>query len=326
MKTRKIFHPLFLLALLVVASGFSQRAHAQYQSFFSQNTWEYNIVYTMTCYIEDTDPFALSACCSTFPYRFHHNDTVCIGNQPYYRADDPFPWDGLDTYLREDTLTGQLYARFSSNESDEEYLLCDMSLSVGDTFILPEGLQWTFYGKKTMVVDSISYMSGYKVIHLRNLGAGDAFYPSHPDPTLANWNISLRFMEGIGPIFGIHPPVSLETDMGLLLCMHKDDTLFYMTHEHLGCNQYGADIAEYPKSFMQVHPNPTLGLITLEFFSGDEISGVVVIRDLTGRVCLQKTINNSVTSIDVSQLSPGTYILTYTGAENKTITKKIIRL
>ena len=322
----RFFQPLFLLALLVVAGGISQRVHAQYQSFFSQNTWEYNIVYTMTCYIEDTDPFALSACCSTFPYRFHQNDTVCIGNQPYYRADDPFPWDGLDTYLREDTLTGQLYARFSSNESDEEYLLCDMSLSVGDTFILPEGLQWTFYGKKTMVVDSITYMLGYKVIHLKNLGAGDAFYPSHPDPTLANWNISLRFMEGIGPIFGIHPPVSLETDMGLLLCMHKDDTLFYMTHDHLGCNQYGADIQEYQEQFMQIHPNPTSGLIILDFVSGDEISGLVVVRDLTGRICLQKTITNSINSIDISFLPSGTYTLTYIGTENQTITKKIIRL
>ena len=323
MKTCNFFKTLFLLALMV---GFGFQAQGQYQSFFSQNSWEYNILHTMTCYTEDADPNAFSLCCMTFTYRFHHNDTVSIGSQQYYRGDDLIPFDGLDTYLREDTLTGQLYARFSSNESDEEYLLCDMSLSVGDTFILPEGLQWTFYGKKTMVVDSISYMSGYKVIHLRNLGAGDAFYPSHPDPTLADWNISLRFMEGLGPIFGIHPPESLETDLGLLLCMHKDDTLFYMTHEHLGCDQYGADIAEYPKSFMQVHPNPTFGLITLEFYSGDEVSGVVVIRDLTGRVCLQKTINNSVTSIDVSQLSSGTYILTYTGAENKTITKKIIRL
>ena len=325
MKTPSFFQTL-LLALLMATGAITNRAHAQYQSFFSQNTWEYNIVYTMTCYTDDADPSAFGVCCATFPYRFHYTDTVRIGDQTYYRADDPFPWDGLGTYLREDTLSGQLYGRFSSNESDEEYLLCDMSLSVGDTFILPEGLRWTFYGEKLMIVDSITYMSGSKVIHLRKLGAGDAFYPSSPDPYLTNWNISLRFMEGIGPIYGIHPPVSLEPDMGLLLCMHKDDTLFYMTHEHLGCSQYNADIQEYQESFMRVHPNPTSDLIILDFSSEDKIGGVVVIRDLTGRVCLQKDITNSMSPIDISFLSPGTYMLTYVGTKNQIITKKIIRL
>ena len=80
MKTGNFFKTLLLL--VVMLEGFGFQAQGQYQSFFSQNTWEYNIVYMMTCYTEDTDPLAFNACCSTFPYRFHHNDTVCIGNQP----------------------------------------------------------------------------------------------------------------------------------------------------------------------------------------------------------------------------------------------------
>lgn len=226
-------------------------------------------------------------------------------------------------------MNGRLYARYSTNEAEDEYLLCDLSLSVGDTFLLPNGsAHWSFYGDRKMVVDSIGHPSGKKVIYLSicdEYGHFEAFYPSDPvNYMLLNHNISLRFMEGVGSMFGIHPPVS-EPVLGVLLCLHKDDSLYYMTHETLGCYQSAADVPLYPESSLQIYPNPTNGSLTLDFITEEEINGTAIIRDVVGRVCRIFQVNDRKTTVDISSLPQGVYMLTFLDQQNRTITKKIMK-
>ena len=297
-------------------------ANAQYESFFGRESWNYDIDYLMTCYTDEYNPNVFNACCNTYSFDFHRDNTVKIGENIYYYCQYP------SMFLREDTVAGRLYARYGTDETDDEYLLCDLSLSVGDTFILPDGTaHWNWFDYK-MIVDSVSYTYGKKVIYLSFIDCDFEFF-YYPDAAqyLSAYNISLRFMEGIGPIYGISPTsaVSLENAFGLLLCMHKDDTLCYMTHETLGCAQFGADIPQYPQSYLQVYPNPVDGQLTLEFVTEEEVSGTVMVRDMVGRVCRLFSVNDRKTVMDMSVLPQGVYMLTFTDRQNRKITKKIVK-
>ena len=311
--------------MAILLANFSLQA--QYESFFGRETWTYDIDYLMTCYTDEYDPNVFNTCCATFSFDFHRDDTVKIEGNTYYYYQYPDYYYLPSVFLREDTVTGRLYARYGTDETDDEYLLCDLSLSVGDTFFLPDGTaHWNWFDYK-MIVDSVGYIYGKKVINLSLDGAVDFFYSPDAAQYLSAYNISLRFMEGIGPIYGICPTsaVSLENGFGLLLCMHKDDTLCYMTHETLGCAQFGADIPQYPQSYLQVYPNPVDGQLTLEFVTEEEISGTMMVRDIVGRVCRLFSVNDRKTVLDMSALPQGVYTLTFTDRENRKITKKIVK-
>ena len=214
-----------------------------YESFFGNNTWEYNIYYRQTCFTDDYDPNLFNACCMTETFKYHISDTLRVLGKSYYNGKALY--SAASTFLREDTLNGRLYARYSSNE--DEFLLCDMSLSEGDTFTIPSNSVWNNYYDDgiNMIVDSVTSVSGRKVIHLTWVSdyyVADPYYES--SDYLRQYNVTLRFMEGVGPIYGICPTslVAMEITLPLLLCMHKDDTLAYMTHEDLGCYQSGSDV------------------------------------------------------------------------------------
>lgn len=169
-----------------------------------------------------------------------------------------------------------------------------------------------------MVVDSVHYVSGKKVIEF---SFHDGYYFR---TALEQYNVSMRFIEGVGPLCGVYP--TFNPSLGLLLCLHKDDTLYYMTHEDLGCYQTGTDnTPEYPQSYLHLYPNPAYDAITLTFVTEDEVSGSIILRDAIGRVCLQALVSDKNTTLDLSVLPQGIYLLTYEDDNNRKITKKIIK-
>lgn len=180
-----------------------------------------------------------------------------------------------------------------------------------------------------MIVDSVTFVSGRKVIHLTWDNGAEAFdfFYANPDDYLRQHNISLKFMEGVGPIYGICPTsaFSLEPVLPLLLCMHKDDTLSYMTHEDLGCYQVGSDVPEYPSESLKLYPNPANGILNIVFETQKTISGRAVIRDIIGRVVRSHNVFDKQTTIDVSDLMPGLYILTFFDNDNRSVSRKFLK-
>ena len=307
-------HKFILLGLLFLI-GY---AHAQYESFFGQQTWSYNELHPLICYTDDYDPH-LIGCCITETYNFNKDDTVSLNDTLYYQSTFYGPWHYV--YLREDSINGRLYGRYYIDNYEKEYLICDMSLSVGDTFILNNGheLMWFSYGEFKLLVDSITYLSGKKIIYLNYLEY-DFFF-------LDFVNVTLRFMEGIGPIYGIRPSHKYEQSGGaVLLCLHKDEELYYMTHEDLGCYQYGGKINEYPQNYINIYPNPANQNITMDFTTENEVKGIIVIRDVIGRVCKQVDIYSKTNTISISDLPQGVYILTFMDENNRKLTKKVIKI
>lgn len=230
---------------------------------------------------------------------------------------------GPRIFLREDTLNGRLYARHQ--DSDEDFLLCDLSLSVGDTFFcdVANGM-----GNIPMVVDSITYDNSRKIIHLTILSHYYFFYGCYEegDHELMEYNVSLRFMEGLGPLYGIRMPYDGTYELDVLLCMHKDDTLCYRTHEDLGCFQehVGGDVPVHSRPAISVKPNPAHLFLNLEVLSEEVGGGFVIIWDFMGRECYQMNVHDRVSIIPLAGLSSGTYLLTYTNRRGDTCIKKII--
>ena len=305
---------LFLFTLLSV--------HGQYMSFFGDSTWEYHITY-LTNPPEDyinyppEIPNPLGVYCKTVVFSYSKNDHT------YWNAYMPTILGDLkpgSVFLQEDTAFGRLY--------NGDCIYCDMSLSIGDTFILPTLCE--FSEDRTMIVDSIYYAGGRKIIHLSLLDhLDDYFFGPESSPTSQNFNISIYFIEGVGATYGFNPGCPGDhfytpDYMMLLLCLYKDGALFYMTNEALGCEQRCVGIHDPAQPIINLYPNPATKYVVLDMSSGEEMNGTVTITDMMGRVCHQQKAEGTDCRIAVSDLPTGMYFLTYTDGKKK-VTKKFLK-
>jgi hypothetical protein len=202
-----------------------------------------------------------------------------------------------------------------------------------------------------MIVDSVRNIEGRKTIFLSLLDhQDDYFFGNGNHGLLADYNLSIRFIEGIGPTYGlpddlcifdnlynldhgIEPFVFyyLEPQLSLMQCVYKDDSLVYMAHEGLGCDQscfgyqdFPEGVQNYPQSFMNLYPNPATQYVVLDMSTGEEMSGLVVITDMLGRQCIQQRAEGIKCQITISDLPTGMYFLTYTEGK-RNITRKFLK-
>ena len=89
---------------------------------------------------------------------------------------------------------------------------------------------------------------------------------------------------------GIRPTIFyyLDPPLGLLQCMYKDDSLVYMAHESLGCDQtcfgYQIRLQEYTQTYLNLYPNPATQYVVLDMSTGEEMNGTITITDMIGKV------------------------------------------
>lgn len=296
-----------------------------YESFFGNNTWEYSVAYIPVLYADEYDDQLLH--CVSENYRYTKNDFILINGRKYYS-------NGV-LYIGEDTVTGRLYS-YDPNK-DKEQVFCDMSLSVDDTFKLVEYLSASNVEEIIMIVDSVYYINGKKQIrlHFDDYALGQYILPWFYDERLQeeaenpcdeSLNFSLRFMEGVGPIYGpkVENWLSLR-GFTSLLCLHKDDTLHYMTNAVAGCYQEVVGVAALPVSSFEVYPNPTSGMLNIVLETQITVGGRAVIRDVTGRVVRSLAVLDRQTSVDVSDLTPGLYILTFIDNDSRSVSRKFLK-
>ncbi len=172
-----------------------------------------------------------------------------------------------DFLLREDRSTGRLWGRYTDEE--EDFLIADMSLSIGDTFYMRETYSYsviTFIVQDTYTVDS-----------RRTIVLNDNTY----------YGESLIFVEGIG----CSDMGSLRTGFGLsgpLVCCHKDGELVYH-HPVQGFPEndcivraVGIDDVEADNTKVYSHD----GRIVVEGADGETVR----IYDITGRAVHNETL------------------------------------
>ncbi|GEM_PF-1292531 len=265
-------------------------------------------------YVKEHDPLLTGTQSSFFVSCV--SDTAVFNNREYRTfsviPDGEFHDAGHKMYLREDTTTGQLFRYYP--EYDAEVITCDLSLQPGDTFCLPTG------NYPCWIVDSVTYEEGRKIV----------WFPPVELCTMSPeyYNFRTCFIEGVGPTFGPFGLVDhhvVSNILGLLLCVHHNDSLIYMADTVMGCEQYAASIPGYPNVSMKLYPNPTGDILHVEFEGIDDPQGLLTITDLAGVVVLTRECHDPVIRLNVSHLAPGLYVVGFRN-EKGVVVRKFVKM
>ncbi len=191
---------------------------------------------------------------------------------------------------------------FKKSGTDEEQLIMDLSLTVGDTFHT-KGL----YGEDVeIIVDSVYYEQGLKHVRFDRM----------------QWTISPLmqpvkscFIEGFGPNWGFDPS---EENALLLVCKHEDGELFYSLQDttvfkdcsfRIPC--HGDGIKPEVKPSVSIYPNPSIGLFHV--VSDYEISNIKVYNSLGKLIKLELNMigHGNMYEINLNAYPNGTYFIQY---------------
>ena len=253
-----------LLFLLLAVTG---TAKAQsYQSYFGADSTRLN-VYELCI---DFNP--------TIYITINSADIVNLNGQDYLQGVPQGEYAGFFNdeekfYFREDTVTGRLYRYVP--ELDEELLLSDMSLVVGDTVTFSDR-----YGDHNAVVESISFENGRKVIRFT-----------------ASYYYGITYYEGVFPPFF---PIGFIKDYyyylscdNYLLCEYKDGEQVFYNHSFGTCYiSNDMSVQEIPQRTVLVYPTMVHPTETIHIEATEPILEVVLL-DLYGRaipiICSEET-------------------------------------
>lgn len=342
-------HLHFLTMTGIILLLFSQFTFGQgYQSFFGRNSTSYSQFFTneWSTYAANGEKsvhnsHSIVGQGYTFDSYFTKDDTVRINDILYYKTsyipntnthapESPDSYNGMwggeefDFYLREDTASGKLYYYCAS--SDKERLWCDMSLQVGDTFYCPLNVEYGGFGYfdagtiyPYFVVDSIDYVNSKKIIYF-SMSEWFSHIAIYYSDSKTYHRLQLKFIEGIGPLYGPATAKSFhyggECHHTILLCLHKDDTLTFMTNPILGCEQEGylpSNNIKEPKNLkLKLTLNQENTRLTIELPAElENKQGNIYIMDIVGCMLYNKALNSNSQVIDVSNFNSGVYIVSF---------------
>lgn len=271
-RSKVIFLLIFLLAAFVARS----QNDSVYQSFFGDDStrWTVSIEYGA-----DADPL---------DYDFRTIGDTVIDSVAYKKVvglefNRPQRHQIIYCFMRENRETGQLWIR---NSFGVEYLVCDMSLSVGDTFI-STFLYYNIAGElDTFVVEEIVYRDGRKHIQL--------------------WGPDQAFDEGIGSVYMFDACDFEYYNRSEILCVYKDGTHIYQNPYHSRCRNYWYGETSSPTiEKITVYPNPCE--IVLQITNIPVPPKIVYATDVAGH---RFTLPTDGFSVHTSGLASGWYELT----------------
>ena len=282
MKATRIYT---LLALLLMAGGVTMQAQ-EYESYFGTDSTRLNVLQYCIDWV------------STGYMEINTADTVHVNGHDYLHATPRgFFFENAELYFREETSTGRLYRYFPMID-EEEVLLCDMTLTVGDTFYHIDS--WGM--AHPSVVESVSFENGRKVIRFA--------LPYLP------WHDALTFREGIFPNnfpIGYLDYYDCENN---LLCEYKDGEQVFENPEYNICYIDETSVQEQDLQHVSLYPNPAKETMLIE---GAKVAEVQVYNALGQLV---KTLRDA-NEIPVTDLPQGVYLLRITDAEGRNFLAKV---
>lgn len=235
---------------------------------------------------------------TTYKTVYTYNSRSLSGYNPPYCS--PFLLDtvpGLsDIYIREDISTRRVY-RYRP-EYDEEILLFDFSIGVGDTIPI-EGL--------TMIVDSVWTITTPDNV-TRRVYKSDWGYPE------------IAMIEGIGGNCGpfSQPSIWFE-NYAMLMCVKNNGQNIYGERciEMLTVSTPTLNLTE-----IKCYPNPAKDIVTIELPSGVAVYDVTLINS-EGKVLQKEYSSAPILKLDLSDYNPGVYLIKVIGNKETFITKVV---
>ena len=248
-----------------------------------------------------------------------YSDVGCGGFQGF-----PDDFRNYDKYIRESDDRSKLY--FRTSLSNTEILLMDLNLEVGDTV---DTKTWIWdgvsYNDTAIVVDSVYYHNDMK--HIRT-----NYYTSFKRPyTSDNIYDTLKFIEGIGPSFGITyiPSVMLAGNGSYftytVICYYRDEISEYrkIPNEWSCYVRWWMNINDVDNISATIYPNPIKDKVFITNLTAEEHT--IKIISQMGIVVKCITTYGSEIEIDLKELPSGVYNIVITNSNGLT-TKKIIKL
>lgn len=214
------------------------------------------------------------------------------------------PYDDLyASYLREDTIEGKAWSiNRMDSPTEQEFLIMDLSLEVGDTFAISDGTHYpdVFFD---LIVDSVYYDEGRKHIRFNfDIFTGEPF----------------TMIEGVGTNIGtFYQPYSYIT-LYYTLCQSKDDTQSYVNNSpyFLGrCDVSAVAVNEVkkPEYQLNIFPNPTSDQTIIDLPNEpviDKNKGIPLkLMDVSGRIMMSEKVTSFPYKLDASSLTAGVYLV-----------------
>lgn len=279
---------IILLALLISLLNFGQ---GNYKSFIHSGLTKW-LYYSPQdgCSMDEVDAYGDTIINQTTYKKLW--DIYFVPQSPYINVNqqwrDYTQFTGLtNTFIRQSSDSSKLY--LLDGTTNEEYLIADMNLTVGDEFIFPK------LGSGTVV--NIFYKNGLKNIQF-NMNS--------------QWN-GLTIIEGVG--LNTHFK-SLFTNFGgypynYLIC-YSNSSYFFNIHDICGC----VDTENVEIKEDEYNINRQSDLVEISFDSMSQLTWEVF--DIYGRGILKSNkVNQQSILIPISDLKSGIYLLRIYNLENK---------
>ncbi len=222
-------------------------------------------------------------------------------------------WQLIPQFIREEPNTKKVFLK---EFNQEEVLMYDFNLEVGDTFNIED--LWGNYDCQIVVfqIDSVSLLNGEKRkrLHLHDM--------YHPDSYIDRW------IEGIGSMYGVNTDpfrAYCSTDYPYyLLCHYNNEELLLQAHP-TSC--FITPIQEISKSDpIKVFPNPSQGKLRIEIGENNHLIKELKIFSSLGDLIIQDNSDFAGNKeIDISHLPKGIYFLIISISSEQIYSQKIIK-
>ena len=315
---------LFIFATACCLAAGRAQVGVQYQSVFGDSVARWAEFYML-------DQINFNVASYSEVYEILTDDTLRINENVYrewrlqYNDWTGQFYDGSRFAFRESSDHGKLYLKVLSTDmvpqpvydTAAEILIMDLDLEVGDT--LDTESWWDLLRIRTTIrIDSVYYEDGRKILvtsHRRQM----ARLQDEVGP--------LKFIEGIGPNFGMMYAIMLHNEYTeSLLCYHRDEELLYTGVQFVGNCEMGwtigiVDNIRQPQ--IAISPNPTSGM--LKITCPDVPEGTATVISPLGKLLCTAPIRDGAAQLDISAFSPGVYVVNIVSG-TVSIAQKVVKL
>ncbi len=288
-----------------------------YYSLFAQNYIPIPVDSTSVWRIERGYTFG-GNCADIYNSTYYVDGTIIHNDKEYFLiyesgefyqviAHPPGPCNESYTYegIYRGAIRSENGKTYSLNSSNEENLLLDFTLNVGDT-----------------LNSSISY--GLVIESVDSVLVGDEYRKRF---NFTAENICSWMIEGVGHELGLFEPMNIMLDFASsFLCYGENNmTLF----GDMNCELHvGFEEIELDTHDLKIYPNPTFDKLTVDFIeSTNKITSCRIIDVFGNIVYNQQNIQiiNGELIIDLKDLNPGLYILSFNINNKDFIFRKVVK-